>query len=59
MRLEIIVPLEGTKQSLCMRNVNVTNYNETEGQCDSEGVAVMRSSDVRKERRDFWFPALW
>jgi len=37
------------------RNVNVTDYIETEGQRDSEGVTMMRSSDVRKERRDFGF----
>jgi len=53
MRLEI--HLKGIKQSLHKRNVNVTNYIETEGQSDSEGVTMMRSSDVRKERRDFGF----
>jgi hypothetical protein len=54
-RLEIIVQLKGIKQSLRKRNVEVTNYIETEWQCASEGVTLMRSSDVRKERRDFGF----
>lgn len=55
MRLVIIIHLKGIKQSLHMRNVNVTNYIETEGQCDSEVLAMMRRSGVRKERRYFGF----